>query len=94
MELKAKISAVMAGAKEQGKAEEETIEGGGPTVTDQDIANIVAQWTGIPIEKVRSAHTWKCEDAPQTPSPSNQIVYCLFLTHVDRELSPSRLGVF
>ena len=23
-------------------------------VTDQDIANIVSQWTGIPIEKVRS----------------------------------------
>lgn len=30
----------------------ESGEGGGPTVTDQDIANIVAQWTGIPIEKV------------------------------------------
>ncbi|MEW5313517.1 MAG: hypothetical protein WDW38_005080 [Sanguina aurantia] len=57
MELKAKISAVMAGAKEQGKAEEETVEGGGPTVTDQDIANIVAQWTGIPIEKVSADET-------------------------------------
>lgn len=30
---------------------------GGPFVTDQDIANIVAQWTGIPIEKVSSDET-------------------------------------
>jgi ATP-dependent Clp protease ATP-binding subunit ClpA len=30
----------------------ESGEGGGPMVTEQDIANIVAQWTGIPIEKV------------------------------------------
>jgi len=29
-------------------------EGVGPLVTDQDIANIVAQWTGIPVEKVVS----------------------------------------
>lgn len=30
------------------------MESGGPTVTEQDIANITAQWTGIPIEKVRA----------------------------------------
>ena len=29
------------------------MESGGPVVTEADIANIVAQWTGIPIEKVR-----------------------------------------
>lgn len=34
------------------RAEMESGEGGGPMVTEQDIANIVAQWTGIPIEKV------------------------------------------
>lgn len=34
------------------QAEAESVEGGGPTVTDADIANITAQWTGIPIEKV------------------------------------------
>jgi hypothetical protein len=33
------------------------VEGGGPQVTEQDIANIVAQWTGIPIEKVSSDET-------------------------------------
>lgn len=51
MELKAKISAILGAAKEQSAAEAETT-GGGPTVTDQDIAQIVASWTGIPIEKV------------------------------------------
>ncbi|KAI8475035.1 MAG: P-loop containing nucleoside triphosphate hydrolase protein [Monoraphidium minutum] len=57
MELKAKVSAIVAGAKETSKAEAESVEGGGPTVTEQDIANIVAQWTGIPIEKVSSDET-------------------------------------
>eukprot|EP00798_Chlamydomonas_sp_ICE-L_P003252 gene3252-13275_t len=57
MELKAKIQAVLAGTKEQNKAEAESVEGGGPTVTEADIANIVAQWTGIPIEKVSADET-------------------------------------
>ncbi|KIY91300.1 putative ATP-dependent Clp protease, ATP-binding protein [Monoraphidium neglectum] len=57
MELKAKISAIIAGAKETSKAEAESVEGGGPQVTEADIANIVAQWTGIPIEKVSSDET-------------------------------------
>ena len=54
MELKSQISAITAGAKEGEAAEQEAGEGTGPLVTDQDIANIVAQWTGIPIEKVCS----------------------------------------
>jgi len=53
MELKSQISAITAGAKEGEAAEQEAGEGTGPLVTDQDIANIVAQWTGIPIEKAR-----------------------------------------
>lgn len=44
-------------AKDAQRAEMESGEGGGPQVTDQDIANIVAQWTGIPIEKVSSDET-------------------------------------
>ena len=52
MELKAQIAAISAGAKEGEAAEAEAGEAGGPLVTDQDIANIVSQWTGIPIEKV------------------------------------------
>ena len=55
MELKAQISAITAGAKESGEAEQEAEGGGGPLVQESDIANIVAQWTGIPIEKVRLA---------------------------------------
>ena len=55
MELKAQISAITGAAKETTDAEAETTEeGGGPLVTDADIANIVAQWTGIPVEKVCS----------------------------------------
>lgn len=52
LELRAQINAITQGAKTQEAAEAESGEGGGPTVTDQDIANIVAQWTGIPVEKV------------------------------------------
>lgn len=52
MELKAQITAIMQSAKDSAKAELESGEGGGPMVTEQDIANIVAQWTGIPVEKV------------------------------------------
>jgi len=62
MELKAKISAITGAAKEEDAAEAET-EGVGPIVTDQDIANIVSQWTGIPIEKarvLRVAVLWLC----------------------------------
>ncbi|CAL5222379.1 g4734 [Coccomyxa viridis] len=55
MELKAQISAITGAAKETTDAEAETTtEGGGPMVTDADIAHIVAQWTGIPVEKVSS----------------------------------------
>jgi ATP-dependent Clp protease ATP-binding subunit ClpC len=54
MELKAKISAITGAAKEEEDAEQETKGDAGPVVNDQDIANIVSQWTGIPIEKVSS----------------------------------------
>jgi len=39
------------------QAEAESVEGGGPTVTEGDIANITAQWTGIPIEKVSECYS-------------------------------------
>jgi ATP-dependent Clp protease ATP-binding subunit ClpC len=58
MELKSQIAAISSSAKDRSQAEAETSgDGGGPVVTDQDIANIVAQWTGIPIEKVSSDET-------------------------------------
>jgi hypothetical protein len=53
MELKAQITAITAGSKEGMDAEKEARgEGGGPIVTEHDIANIVCQWTGIPIDNV------------------------------------------
>lgn len=52
MELKAQISAITSGAKEGELAEAEAGEGVGPQVTESHIADIVAQWTGIPIDKV------------------------------------------
>jgi ATP-dependent Clp protease ATP-binding subunit ClpC len=57
MELKAQIQAIMTSAKDSAKAELESGEAGGPVVDEADIANIVAQWTGIPIEKVSSDET-------------------------------------
>lgn len=54
MELKAQITAITSGAKDSSEAEQEAEGGGGPLVQEADIANIVSQWTGIPIEKVSS----------------------------------------
>lgn len=52
MELRAQISAITSSSKEGEQAEAEAGEGTGPQVNDQHIADIVAQWTGIPIDKV------------------------------------------
>ena len=52
MELKAQISAITAGGKENVRAAEESGEGTGPMVYDADIATVVSQWTRIPVEKV------------------------------------------
>ena len=52
MELKAQISAITNSAKEGQDAEAQVSGEGGPVVNDQHIADIVAQWTGIPIDKV------------------------------------------
>ena len=69
MELKAQISAITGAAKEGEEAEAEaTADGGGPLVTEQDIANIVAQWTGIPVEKVPVLRN--PENPRGTPEPS------------------------
>jgi len=57
MELKAKIEAIVSDKKAKDKAEVESAGEDGPVVTEEDIANIVAQWTGIPVEKVSSDET-------------------------------------
>ncbi|KAL3153506.1 ATP-dependent Clp protease ATP-binding subunit ClpA cd4a, chloroplastic [Trebouxia sp. C0009 RCD-2024] len=59
MELKAEISKITNQAKESEQAEVESGDQTGPLVTEADIANIVAQWTGIPIEKVSSDESEK-----------------------------------
>lgn len=64
MELKAKIEAIVSDKKAVDKAEVESAGEDGPVVTEADIANIVAQWTGIPVEKVSSDET----GAPSTPT--------------------------
>ena len=46
MELKAQISKITNQAKESEQAEVESGDQAGPLVTEADIANIVAQWTG------------------------------------------------
>lgn len=46
MELKAQISKITNQAKESEQAEVESGDNTGPMVTEADIANIVAQWTG------------------------------------------------
>lgn len=47
MELKAQISKITNQAKESEQAEVESGDQAGPLVTEADIANIVAQWTGM-----------------------------------------------
>lgn len=54
MELRAQIAAITSSSKEGEQAEAEAGEGTGPQVNDQHIADIVAQWTGIPIDKVHT----------------------------------------
>eukprot|EP01025_Chloroclados_australasicus_P061591 TRINITY_DN809_c0_g1_i1.p1 TRINITY_DN809_c0_g1~~TRINITY_DN809_c0_g1_i1.p1 ORF type:complete len:951 (-),score=137.11 TRINITY_DN809_c0_g1_i1:336-3068(-) len=54
MELQGRINAIKSGSKEGEAAEEESADGGGPMVNEEDIATIVSQWTGIPVEKVSS----------------------------------------
>merc|ERR1711871_499682 len=54
MELKAQIEAITQKNKDETQAEDEAAGESGPVVTETDISNIVANWTGIPVEKVSS----------------------------------------
>jgi ATP-dependent Clp protease ATP-binding subunit ClpC len=55
--VQSKIEAIVSDKKAQDRAEVESAGEDGPVVTEADIANIVAQWTGIPVEKVSSDET-------------------------------------
>merc|ERR1711985_11141 len=54
MELKAQIETITQKNKDETQAEDEAAGESGPGVTESDISNIVASWTGIPVEKVSS----------------------------------------
>merc|ERR1712003_2398 len=54
MELKGQIEAITQKNKDETQAEDEAAGETGPVVTETDISNIVASWTGIPVEKVSS----------------------------------------
>eukprot|EP01023_Acetabularia_acetabulum_P042418 TRINITY_DN418_c1_g1_i10.p1 TRINITY_DN418_c1_g1~~TRINITY_DN418_c1_g1_i10.p1 ORF type:complete len:955 (-),score=262.07 TRINITY_DN418_c1_g1_i10:105-2834(-) len=54
MELQASITAIKSGSSAGETTEDDSSEGGGPFVNEEDIAKIVSQWTGIPVEKVSS----------------------------------------
>ncbi len=54
LELKSQIQAMISAGKEASEAEAETQDDAGPVVNEEDIANIVSMWTGIPVEKVSS----------------------------------------
>lgn len=58
MELKAQISSITNKAKESEQAEVESGDNQGPTVTEADIANIVAQWTGGLLSGVMNIPTY------------------------------------
>eukprot|EP01024_Parvocaulis_polyphysoides_P059034 TRINITY_DN6373_c1_g1_i4.p1 TRINITY_DN6373_c1_g1~~TRINITY_DN6373_c1_g1_i4.p1 ORF type:complete len:883 (+),score=173.42 TRINITY_DN6373_c1_g1_i4:184-2649(+) len=65
MELLASINAIKTGSKESAAGQEESGEEGGPLVKEEDIATIVSQWTGIPVEKVSSDETDKLVNMEQ-----------------------------
>jgi ATP-dependent Clp protease ATP-binding subunit ClpC len=54
IELKNKLEQITQEKREESAAEEVTSEDGGPMVSAADIANVVSNWTGIPVEKVSS----------------------------------------
>lgn len=54
LELKTQIQAIVSAGKEENEAEAESQGEAGPVVVEEDIANIVSMWTGIPVEKVSS----------------------------------------
>merc|ERR1719331_1188484 len=54
VELKSQIKAITEKKQEEAKAEIESGKEIGPTVNEQDIADVFAAWTGIPVDKVAS----------------------------------------
>ena len=66
VELRAQIKQITERKQEENKAKAESGDASGPTVVEQDIADIVAAWTGIPVDKVSSDEGTRLMDMEQT----------------------------
>ena len=54
MEIRSQISAIVQSTKRQAKSKKER-----PVVTDEDVAHVVAAWTGIPVNKISKSESEK-----------------------------------
>jgi ATP-dependent Clp protease ATP-binding subunit ClpC len=66
VELRAQIKQITERKQEENKAKAESGDASGPTVVEQDIADIVASWTGIPVDKVSSDEGTRLMDMEET----------------------------
>jgi ATP-dependent Clp protease ATP-binding subunit ClpC len=66
VELRAQIKQITEQKQEENKAKAESGDASGPTVVEQDIADIVASWTGIPVDKVSSDEGTRLMDMEET----------------------------
>jgi ATP-dependent Clp protease ATP-binding subunit ClpC len=66
VELRAQIKQITERKQEENKAKAESGDASGPTVVEQDIADIVAAWTGIPVDKVSSDEGTRLMDMEET----------------------------
>jgi len=66
VELRAQIKQITEQKQEENKAKAESGDASGPTVVEQDIADIVAAWTGIPVDKVSSDEGTRLMDMEET----------------------------
>merc|ERR1719329_1322127 len=66
VELRAQIKQITERKQEENKAKAESGDASGPTVVEQDIADIVTAWTGIPVDKVSSDEGTRLMDMEET----------------------------
>jgi ATP-dependent Clp protease ATP-binding subunit ClpC len=66
VELRAQIKTITEKAQEENKAKVDSGDESGPMVVEQDIADIVAAWTGIPVDKVSSDEGTRLMDMEAT----------------------------
>ena len=85
MELKAQISKITNQAKESEQAEVESGDNTGPMVTEADIANIVAQWTGTHCNTSAFLFVsleWQCLLCIIAAEEASSAIFCYAVTAV------------